>query len=101
MFFKADNGSVLGTHRTGLQHREAGAHPHDQCAPDQERECIQDEVRLRVSSRNGHKQRQSGKAGHACQHQAAPSQSCLFIHKSFPQIITHTAVALQAALLAG
>ena len=43
---QADDRGVLGADRTGLQHGEAGAHPHDQRAPDEEREAVEDELRL-------------------------------------------------------
>ena len=51
---QTDHGGVLGPHGPGLEHGEAGAHPHDQRAPDQEREGVEhvddfgfDAVRLR------------------------------------------------------
>ena len=40
---QAHDGRVLGAHRTRFQHREAGAHPHDQRAPQEERESAQEE----------------------------------------------------------
>ncbi len=44
---ETDHGCVLGTHGTGFQHGEAGAHPHHQRAPDQEREGVEDVVQIR------------------------------------------------------
>ena len=42
----ADHGGVLGAYRTGLEHREPGAHPHNERTPDQKREGVEDEHRL-------------------------------------------------------
>ena len=45
---QADHGGVLGAHRAGFEHGEAGAHPHDQRAPHQEGEGVEDERGLAV-----------------------------------------------------
>ena len=47
---KAYHGGVLGADRSGLQHGEAGAHPHDEGAPDQEGEGVEDELGLLVDA---------------------------------------------------
>ena len=39
----ADHGGVLGAYGASLKHGESGAHPHDEGAPDQEGEGVEDE----------------------------------------------------------
>ena len=44
--FQTDDGRILGANGPGLQHGEAGAHPHHQRAPDQERKGVEDEAQI-------------------------------------------------------
>ena len=43
---QTDDGCVLRADGPGLQHREAGAHPHHQRTPDQERKGVEDEIQF-------------------------------------------------------
>ena len=66
---QADHGGVLGAHRAGLQHSEAGAHPHHQRSPDKEGEGVEHKGRFLVHAggvghrRPGEKQGYGGNTG--------------------------------------
>ena len=58
---QANHRRVLGAHGAGFEHREAGAHPHHQSTPDQERKGVEDELRFlaHIRRRDGGRKKQS------------------------------------------
>ena len=60
---QADHRGVLRAHGSGFQHGESRAHPHHQCAPDEERERVEHELRLAGNLGRGASRRQQKDRG--------------------------------------
>ena len=60
---QADDRSVLGAHRARFEHGKAGAHPHYERAPYEERETVQDELRFVAYRRPGVRRKEHQRGG--------------------------------------